>query len=80
MNSSSPLSSPLSSLGTISQPSSPSPAADYPSPPCSSVPDTRVPSEAGDAPDCDGPPPAKTAQGNATKTQNNRVSRLAQFW
>lgn len=23
------------------------------------MPDTRVPSEAGDAPDCDGPPPAK---------------------
>ncbi|CAD6446685.1 10359fae-171a-40e0-ad45-405a8fa4f32b [Sclerotinia trifoliorum] len=59
MNSSSPLSSPLSSIGTISQPPSPSPTADYPSPPCSSVPDTRVPSEAGDAPDCDGPPPAK---------------------
>ncbi|EDO04138.1 hypothetical protein SS1G_06621 [Sclerotinia sclerotiorum 1980 UF-70] len=59
MNSSSPLSSPLSSIGTISQPPSPSPTGDYPSPPCSSVPDTRVPSEAGDAPDCDGPPPAK---------------------
>lgn len=59
MNSSSPLSSPLSSIGTISEPSSPSPAVDYPSPPCSSVTDTRVPSEAGDAPDCDGPPPAK---------------------
>ncbi|KAF7950957.1 uncharacterized protein EAE97_002509 [Botrytis byssoidea] len=58
-SSSSPLSSPLSSIGTISEPSSPSPAVDYPSPPCSSVPDTRVPSEAGDAPDCDGPPPAK---------------------
>ncbi|KAK6591305.1 nad-dependent histone deacetylase sir2 [Botrytis cinerea] len=55
MNSSSPLSSPLSSIGTISEPSSPSPAVDYPSPPCSSVTDTRVPSEAGDAPDCDGP-------------------------
>lgn len=62
MNSSSPLSSlssPLSSVASISQPPSPSPTGDYPSPPCSSVPDTRVPSEAGDAPDCDGPPPAK---------------------
>ncbi|KAA8566940.1 hypothetical protein EYC84_010036 [Monilinia fructicola] len=79
MNSSSPLSSPLSSLGTISQPPSPSPAADYPSPPCSSVPDTRVPSEAGDAPDCDGPPPAKRRKVTQPKPRTTEYLDLRNF-
>ncbi|KAB8289707.1 hypothetical protein EYC80_010618 [Monilinia laxa] len=79
MNSSSPLSSPLSSLGTISQPPSPSPATDYPSPPCSSVPDTRVPSEAGDAPDCDGPPPAKRRKVTQPKPRTTEYLDLRNF-
>lgn len=53
---SSPLSSPLSSVGSRS----PSPPADYPSPLSSNVSDTGVsPSQSHDAPDRDGPPPAK---------------------
>ena len=56
---SSPLSSPLSSVASRS----PSPPADYPSPPSSNVSDTGLSSLAGDAtgdfPDRDGPPPAK---------------------
>ncbi|PQE06364.1 hypothetical protein CJF32_00002056 [Rutstroemia sp. NJR-2017a WRK4] len=59
MDSSSPPSSPLSSVGSLSPPA----GLNYPSPASSSLPATRVPSEAGDvpesAPDCDGPPPAK---------------------
>jgi len=57
--SSSPLSSPLSSIGSRS----PSPPADYPSPPSSSVSDTGVVSQSRDKQDeqrdRDGPPPAK---------------------
>ncbi|QSZ30367.1 hypothetical protein DSL72_004890 [Monilinia vaccinii-corymbosi] len=79
MNSSSPLSSPLSSLGTISQPSSPSPAGDYPSPPWSSVPDTRVPSEAGDVPDCDGPPPPKRRKVMQSKPRTTEYLDLRSF-
>jgi NAD-dependent histone deacetylase SIR2 len=59
MDSSSPPSSPLSSVGSLSPPA----GLNYPSPASSSLPATRVPSEAGDvpesAPDRDGPPPAK---------------------
>ncbi|KAI9644714.1 hypothetical protein NHQ30_006740 [Ciborinia camelliae] len=79
MNSSSPLSSPLTSVGTISQPPSPSPTRDYPSPPCSSVPDTRVPSEAGDAPDGDGPPPAKRRKITQPKPRTTEYLDLRNF-
>ncbi|ESZ94033.1 hypothetical protein SBOR_5611 [Sclerotinia borealis F-4128] len=79
MDSSSPLSSPLSSVGTISTPPSPFPTGDYPSPPCSSVPDTRVPSEAGDAPDFDGPPPAKRRKIMQPKPRTTEYLDLRSF-
>jgi hypothetical protein len=54
--SSSPISSPLSSIASRS----PSPPVDYPSPPSSNVSDTGVsPSKSRDAPDRDEPPPSK---------------------
>jgi NAD+-dependent protein deacetylase SIR2 len=61
MSPSSPLSSPLSSIGSRSpSPPSPSPPADYPSPPSTDVSDTGItPSKSRDAPDRDEPPPAK---------------------
>lgn len=78
-SSSSPLSSPLSSVATISQPPTPSPTGDYPSPPFSSVPDSRVPSEAGDALDYDDPPPAKrrkTTQPRSTQPKPRTTEYL----
>ncbi|KAM3071385.1 hypothetical protein ACMFMG_008979 [Clarireedia jacksonii] len=76
MDSSSPPSSPLSSVGSLSPPA----GLNYPSPASSSLPATRVPSEAGDvpesAPDRDGPPPAKKRKINEPKPRTTEYLDL----
>lgn len=77
--SSSPLSSPLSSVASRS----PTPPGDYPSPPSSNASEREVPSSSGDAqedvPDRDGPPPAKrqkTMKARELKTEYLDLQRL----
>ncbi|CZR60876.1 related to NAD-dependent histone deacetylases [Phialocephala subalpina] len=77
--SSSPLSSPLSSVASRS----PTPPGDYPSPPCSNASEREVPSSSRDAqedvPDREGPPPAKrqkTMKARELKTEYLDLQRL----